>query len=162
MQTEYSIDQSAGKPGMIYDNSLKDAISLKNPDAELKCGCVATLGAAEDEAKHPAAATDVTDEKKVRGVVISHQAVESVEDGEEPGYSTGKVVPVLRKGRIWVKTEDAITVGTSTVNARFMGTGQAGALRGASDSTFTAVLPKSKWVKGNSGAGELAVLEVDL
>ena len=58
-----------------------------------------------------------------------------------------------------------VATGTSTVNVRHTANGgntQLGALRGAADSTFTAVLPKSKWKTSTSGNGQLAILEIDL
>lgn len=166
MQTSYSIDQAAGRPGQIADSSIvQDIETFKNPAAEVKFGCVVTRGAATDEIVHPDAAAEVTDEKVVRGIVVASHEMESKNDGQAPGYVAKSVVPVMRKGRIWTVAEDIITEGTSTVNCRIAANGgntQLGALRGAADSSFTAVLPKTKWKTSTASTGQLAVVEIDL
>lgn len=164
-QTSYSINQAAARVGMIADTSkVKDVESYQNPAAAVFIGRVVTKGGATNEVVHPDAATEITDEKLVRGVVVHAHECESRDDGLGPNYPAKSVVPVMRKGRIWVKAEDAITEGTSTVNVRFADGAASGngALRGAADSSFTAVLPKAKWKSSTSGPGQLAVLEIDL
>ncbi len=166
MQTSYSIDQAAGRVGGIVDSSLvRDIESRINTAAEVKLGCVVTRGASVDEIVHPNTAAKVTDEKLVRGVVVAAHESESKNDSAAGGYVAKSVVPVMRKGRVWVLAEDTITEGTSTVNVRVEASGgdtQLGALRGASQTTFSAVLPKSKWKSSTTGTGQLAVLELDL
>lgn len=167
MQLDYSINQVAGKVGAKADISkIDDVRAFLNVAAEAKFGCVATKGAAEGLIIHPDTAAKITDEKLVHGVVLGAQDIESKRDaGATPGYPTGSMVPCMRKGRVWILAEDTITEGTSTVNARFAASGgntQLGALRGAADSSFTAVLPKSKWVTSTTGNGQLAILELDL
>lgn len=166
MQLNYTIDQAAGSVGAIADSSMiQDIESRINTASEVKFGCVVTKGASTDEIVHPDAAAEITDEKLVRGVVVASHEMESKNDGQAPGYVPKSVVPVMRKGRIWVLAEDTITEGTSTVNVRFAANGgntQLGALRGAADSSFSAVLPKSKWKTSTTGNGQLAILEIDL
>lgn len=163
MQTSYTRDQAVGRVGGIADSAMvQDIETHKNPDVEIKFGCVVTKGAADGEIVHPDAAGEITSELVVRGVAIASHEMESKEDGEDPGYVAGSVVPVMRKGRVWVKAEDTITEGTSTVNVRYAGTGQKGALRGALVTSETAVLPKAKWKTSTTGAGQLAILEIDL
>src|SRR5690606_9168269 len=108
---------------------------------------------------------EVTDEKLVKGIVVASHEIESVNDGEVPGYAAESVVPVMRKGRIWVISATAVTEGTSLVYVRVAANGGntlVGGLTTTSDTSFTAVLPKSKWKSSTSGAAELAVLEIDL
>lgn len=166
MQLSYTIDQASALVGQIADSQMvKDIESKINAAAEVKFGCVVTRGASPDEIVHPDAAGEITDEKLVRGIVVAAHECESKSDGAAPGYVAKSVVPVMRKGRIWVLAEDTITEGTSTVNCRLAANGsntQLGALRGASDTSFTAVLPKSKWKTSTTGNGQLAVLEIDL
>jgi hypothetical protein len=155
-----------GYPGMIADSALVQDIESKlNPAGEVKFGCVVTKGASTELIVHPDAAAEITDEKLVRGIVVATKEQENQASGTgEPGYKVKSVVPVMRKGRIWVKSEDAITEGTSTVNVRYAsgaGGTQLGAFRGAAVSMETAVLPKSKW-KTSCGAAELAIIEIDL
>ena len=166
MQTDYSIDMSAAKVGMLADSALvQDIVSYKNPDAEVKFGCLVTHGAADGEVVHPDAAAEVTDEKLVRGVVVATHELESVENSEDPGYAAGSVVPVLRKGRIWVESEDAVTQSTSGVYARVLASSplvQLGAFRASSMTSYAAAVPKAKWRSSTTGAAQLAVLEIDL
>lgn len=166
MQLTYSIDQAAGSVGMIADSAMvQDIETFKNAAAEVKFGCVVTKGASSGLIIHPDTVGKITDEKLVKGVVVASHEMESQVGSATPGYKVGSVVPVMRKGRIWVLAEDTITEGTSTVNARAIANGgntQLGALRGASDTTFTAVLPKSKWKSSTTGSAQLAVLELDL
>lgn len=162
MQTSYSINQAVGKVGMIVDASfIKDVETFKNPAGEVLFGHVVTKGAATDEIVHPDAATEITDEKLVRGVVLNGGDMESQAGTGKPGYVANSVVPVMRKGRVWVNAEDIISEGTSTVNVRYAG-GQLGSLLGAAVSAATAVLPKSKWKTSTTANGQLAVLEIDL
>lgn len=166
MQLSYSLKQAAGSVGAIADSAMvQDIETFKNPSAEVKFGCVVTRGAASDEIVHPDAAGEITDEKVVRGVVVASHEMESQTGNATPGYIAKSVVPVMRKGRVWVVSESAITEGTSTVNVRHTANGgntQLGALRGAADSSFTAVLPKSKWKSSTSDVNQLAILEIDL
>jgi hypothetical protein len=165
MQLSVSQTMAAGRVGGIADSSLKDVETHKNPDAEIKFGCVVTKGAATGEVVHPDAAAEITDEKLVRGVALASHEMESVRDDEAPGYVVESVIPVMRKGRVWVLAEDTISEGTSTVNVRYAsgaGGTQLGGLRGAAVSMETAVLPKSKWKSSTSGNGQLAILELDL
>lgn len=166
MQTNYSIDQAAGRLGGKADSSIvSDVETGKNPDAEVKFGHVVTKGAASGEIVHPDSAEKITDEKLVKGVVLASHEMESQSGSALPGYKAESVVPYMRKGRVWVKAEDTITEGTSTVNVRHAANGgntQLGGFRGAADSSFTAVLPKSKFKTSTSGNGQLAILEIDL
>lgn len=165
MQTSYSINQSAGRPGAIADSAMvQDIETYKNPAGIVLFGHLVVRGADTESIIPPAAAASITDEKLVRGIVVASHEMESNRDGLLPNYVANSVVPVMRKGRIWVQSESAITEGTSTVNARFaVGAGsRLGALRGAADSTFTAVVPKAKWKSSTGGTEQLAVLEIDL
>lgn len=166
MQTSYSIDQAAGVVGGIADSAIvQDIESFKNPGGEVKFGHVVTRGAASEEIVHPDAAIEITDKKLVRGIVVAAHEMESQSGSAAPGYKAKSVVPVMRKGRIWVKAEDVITEGTSTVNVRFLGGAggtQLGAIRGAAVVGETAELPNAKFKSSTSANGELAILEIDL
>lgn len=163
MQLDYTINQAVAILGQIADSSkIKDVESYKNPAAAVFYGRVVTRGAASDEVVHPAAGAGITDEKLVRGIVVAAHEVESKQDGAAPSYAQNSVVPVMRKGRIWVNAITAVTEGTSTVNVYFQGAGPIGGLRATADASDTAVLPKSKWKSSTTGANQLALLEIDL
>ena len=165
-QLAYTIDQAAGRVGAIADSSpIQDHESFVNAAAEVKFGCVVTRGAASNLIIHPAAAAGITDEKLVRGVVVASHEMESQPGAATPGYVVGSVVPVMRKGRVWVLAEDAITEGTSIVHVRYAagaGGTQLGAIRGSAVASETALLPKAKWKTNTSAVNQLAILEIDL
>lgn len=166
MQTSYSIDMAVGRVGAIADSALVQDIETRiAKQGPVMFGCVVTKGDATDTIVHPDAAAEVTDEKLVRGVVVASHEHESNPEVASPQYDQYTAVPVMRKGRIFVKAEDVISEGTSTVNVRYasgVGGTQLGGLRGAAVASETAVLPKSKWKSSTSSAGQLAVLELDL
>src|SRR5690606_21457218 len=146
MQTSYSINQAAAIPGMIADSSgVKDIVSFKNPNGKVYFGRLVTRDSAVDEVKHPTTAAGVSSPLVVRGVVVAAHEIESVEDGEDPGYAAKSVVPVMTKGRIWVKAISAVTEGTSEVHVYWAGSNPLGGFRGSVDSSFTAVFPYGKW-----------------
>jgi hypothetical protein len=71
---------------------------------------------------------------------------------------------VLRKGRIFVRPEDAVTP-TSEVHVRAVATVAevAGAFRGTNDGTTDTIdiTGFAKW-HTSAGAGEIAILEIDM
>jgi hypothetical protein len=163
MQTSYSIDQAVGRVGAIADSSMvQDIETYKAKAGAIYIGRVVTQGADLEAVVHPDAAGEVTDEKLVKGIVVHSHEMESNNTGSEPIYVQGSIVPVMRKGRIWVEATDAITVGTSTVNVDVTNSASLGKLSGAAlASSASAVLPKAKFKSNTSGAG-LAILEIDL
>jgi hypothetical protein len=163
MQLGYSIDMSVARVGQIADTSyIKDVASYKNPDALVYIGRVVTKGTNADEIVHPSTEAGVSNPLLVRGVVLHSHECESKADGLDPNYAAKSVVPVMRKGRVWVNAIAAATESSSAVHVYFQGSKPLGGLRGSSDSTETAILPKSRWITTTTGANELAVVEVDL
>lgn len=162
MQTSYSLNISPAQAGQIGDSGFHDIVSRKNTASALLFGHAVKLGASEGEVIAPAAAADITDLKLLQGVVVASQTLASSSSGD-PQYPLKSTVPVMRKGRIWVKTESTVTVGTSGVHVRYAGVGNAGAFRGATVSMETAQIPdaQAKWVVGASASG-FALLELNL
>lgn len=158
MQLSYDAEMQKARPGMEGDTSFSDIVTAKNTSEKGYHGLMVAQNG-EDGFKAPAAATDIT--TSPLGVVACAHDMESNRDSDEPHYDEKFPVNVLRKGRIWVRTEGTITVGTSTVNVRYAGTGEKGAFAGTAVSMETAVLPNARWVKGVTGAG-LALLEINL
>ncbi len=160
MQTSYSIDQAAAFAGMKGDGApVQDVVTGENAAAVL-FGSYACLDSAVGSIKAPAAAVDITAIGKQVGVVLAKQDMVSSASGSAQ-YPAKSAVPVMKKGRVWVTVEDAITVGTSTVNVRYAGTGNKGAFAGAAVSSETAVLPGARWLSNTTGAG-VALLEINL
>lgn len=75
-------------------------------------------------------------------------------------YVQGDAIPVLKRGRVWVKVEDAVTP-ASGVRVRIIASGGeiAGSFRGAADSTDTIVIQAARWLTA-ADAGGLALLDL--
>jgi len=161
MQTSYSVKQAASFAGLIADTYQgKDIVTKVNEDGVIYIGRLVSFDDGDLTAKHPAAAADITG--KAIGVVAHSHNNQSKNDGLDPNYEIKKPFDVMKKGRIWVKSEDAVTAYNSTVNVRYVaGSGVVGGFLGAAVSMETAVLPNARWIT-SCGAGELAVLEVNL
>lgn len=164
MQTSYSINQAVARVGQIADTTyIKDVMSYKNPDALVYIGRVVTKGTDAEDIVHPSTQAGVSNPKLARGIVLHSHECESQADGLDPNYAVNSVVPVMRKGRVWVNSVAAATESTSSVNVYWNGSGKPlGGITGAADSTFTAVLPQARFITSTTGANELAVVEVDL
>lgn len=159
-QLSYSIEQAEALEGMLADTTQhKDVLSLNNKDALVYIGKVVSKGTGEDEIIAPAAAADITDVKKVRGVVLHNHALESQSDNLDPNYPIKSCVNVLHKGRIFVKFEDAPSVSVQP-SVRYAGVGKAGAFVSAPVLNETALLPNSKVIA--TFANNFAIVEIDL
>ena len=160
-QLSYSIDQAVGFEGLQADAGIAtDVMSFSNAAAAL-IGKFACRDTADNSMKHPAAATDVTDQKDQLGVVIHTHALESSASGD-PQYPLKSAVPVLTKGRVWVKVEEAVTP-DSDVYVRFaVGTGSVlGAFRASADTATAALLPNARArYRSTAAANGLALLEL--
>jgi len=77
-------------------------------------------------------------------------------------FASGEVCPVVRKGRVWVTSETAVTEG-GNVFVRSVATGNesVGALRATPDSTDCALLRGARWASTTAAAG-LALVELNL
>ncbi len=164
MQTSYTSGMAVARVGQLADTGfIKHVASFKNPDGLVYIGRVVTKGTAAEDVVHPTTAAGVSNPLLVRGIVVHAHECMSQADGLDPNYAAESVVPVLRKGRIWVNAVAAATESTSSVNVYWMGTGKPlGGMTGSADSTNTTVLPNARWLTTTSGANELAVVEVDL
>ena len=162
-QLDYSIDQAVGFEGQLADLMLKN-VESHVAEGEILIGKVVTQGTALGQVVHPDAAGKITDLKLVKGVAIHSHTQESKYPAGSGNYSylDKASIPVLTKGKVWVKAEDVITAATSTVNCRYAGVGSKGALRGAAVALETAVLPNAKWKTSTTAINQLAQLEIDL
>ena len=161
-QTSYSIDTApVGFPGQRVDLAQGDVISAIGETA-LKYGSMAVRGAASSEpyrhlAKEPAAAVDL-DANDILGVVLADQGREQVSSVTDPQYPIKSQVPLMREGRVWVAVVDAVTKGEAVHVSYDTGTeGEFG-----STSLINSVLVAGLRFMSAAGAGEYAMLEVDL
>lgn len=159
MQTSYAIDQSAGLPGQLADAGHQDVVSAINSATAVPFGKLCVAGASEGLCKLPGAATDVTNKGLVLGVSVKTHAIESSLSGD-PQYPVNSVPSLLRKGRIYVKVEQAVAIGDAVYVRYAAGGDGLGSFGNTAGTTERALLDGASWVKG-AGIGGLAVLEVN-
>jgi hypothetical protein len=158
-QLAYNQDPAIGREGLIADNSFRDVLS-RVAETDLPAGRVVTKGTDEKEAKLPAAAADITG-KDVLGITVFDASREPHTATDE--YEATDVIPVLRRGRIWMVAEDAVTEGDD-VYVRHVAAGaeELGRVRSDADGTDAAILPGSTFRTSTSGADQLVVVEINL
>jgi hypothetical protein len=141
VQSSYSFYPKTAMPGMLADLGNKRVLSFLNPNVALYIGCLAVRDSSDGEAKHPTAASDISDMAKVLGVVLQANDLESsVSDGLAAHYPVNSCVNLLNSGIVWVQPEDSPT-NDSLVYVRYA-TGiadntkvQKGAFRSSPDGT---------------------------
>lgn len=159
-QTSYSEEMSPALEGQLADSTQhKDVLSLNNVASLVYVGKVVSKGTGEDEIIEPAAAADISDLKKVRGVALHNHALESQSDGLDANYPQKSCVNVLHKGRVWVKFEDAPSVSVQP-SVRYAGVGKKGAFVSTPVGGETELLPNSKVLA--TASGNMALIEIDL
>jgi hypothetical protein len=170
MQTSYSGAMPIGKVGGISHEMNHDIVTRIAPAAsEMPFGrfCVVNAAAASQGdgtavCKLPDAAGDITTAgNKTGGVVVASQAHGS-EDITEPAYAAKELVPVMRRGRIWVYTEDSVAIGSPVYvrHAANAGLNKLGSFAGATG-TGLALLPGAHFATA-AVAGALAAVELNL
>lgn len=162
MQLSYSLEMGKALEGQMADMGPTDIVTKENTVSAILFGKFVSRGASDSKCIQPAAALDITDATKALGVAMAHQAIESSATGsaQYPQYSA---VNVLKKGRVWVKVEEAVTP-LDPVYVRFAagaGGTDLGSFRMSADTATAAALAGAKFVS-SAGAGELALLELDI
>lgn len=109
MQTSYSTDMPVGFEGLKVDIGLQDIVSRLNPNVIISIGKFVCRDSGDGNIKHPVAATDISDKKARVGVALHAHSMESQSDGLSPNYKVKSAVNVMRKGRVWVAVEEAVT-----------------------------------------------------
>lgn len=160
-QTSYSIDQAAAYDGSVYDLGSTDVVTAVVESSVIP-GIFVTKGAASKGVTPPDALGEVTNPALARGFVVRDVSQESNASGELV-YASEALVPVLKKGRIWVVCEDAFDE-SDRVYVRYATTTngtQLGRVRTDIDATNAVLLERARFL--NSGdAGALALLDLDL
>jgi hypothetical protein len=115
----------------------------------------------------PRLATDITDPSKIMGASIADTSKVTRTSAPFGGYSAGEAVPALKKGRLWMATEDvANVVKGAPVYVRHVATGseQLGAVRPTDDGGDTDPVPFGAAVFTGQviAADNLAVVEWNL
>ena len=152
-QTSYSMSMVTAKKGMLADNGPKDIISRTNPDAAMAHGRLAVLGDSDEVCAVPAVTGDVS--AKALGIVIA-----DLSNLDSTAVEAKKPMSLLRKGRIWVYSEQAVGP-SDTVFVRFGAGGNAGDFRKDADTDKAVALPTAKFVTTVAAAG-LVQVEINL
>ena len=102
-------------------------------------------------------------ESSLLGVALHQFTIEAPSVGaDHVGYTFDKTMSVLRRGRVIVQVEDAVVAGDNVYVRFAVDSGsQLGAFRSDVD-TASAALVKGCRYKTSAGAGELAVVDIDL
>lgn len=153
MQTVYTMYQDAGLAGLIYDLSAHDTYSL-SAEGPVTIGGPVTLGTnKERQCKTPT--TGAGQGALVIGVSILQYDFEQAGNTPAVAYADKETVSVMKKGRIWVNVNDAVTAGN--VANLHLATGKfTDDAVAAGIEAFTQIA--AKFLTSTTGAG-LAVLE---
>lgn len=156
-QTTYNTDLAQAFPGLIADAaSPPDILSRANEEsANVPFGLAVVLGTdGFNQFKLPSATGET-----VLGV-LAHR--HNRDDVEADGLNEGEVGDVLKRGRIWVVTEEAVAP-DADVYFRHTAPGaeQVGAFRTDADTANADQITSARWVAATSGAG-IAQLDISL
>ena len=103
--------------------------------------------------------------RNILGIAVHSPANEqSLVGTPNPGYKITKAMSILRRGRVYVRVEEAVTP-ASVPHVRFEAGGggtRLGAFRASTDTATAEPLGAEFRFKTAAGAGELAVLEISL
>lgn len=167
IQSSYAYSAAIAIEGALADGAAHEVLSMVSEEAtaEIPFGVAVVFNQLEaGDVDNGAVVPDAIDEI-VAGIVV-HQNVYSVGSGGElgdTGLKPGATLNVLRKGRIWVKAEDAVVPGDRLFVRAVAGGGeQEGALRMSQDDSTDCIDCTNCGVFLTSAdAGALSLLEVD-
>jgi len=161
-QTAYSVDPGLAFRGMLGDpNDDSFAIPLAN-------GAAAAQGfgiMVRRDATNPEDQFDVfsaTGQAPV-GVLVHTQAQQNPALAGSLGVDLLEMASVLRRGRIWVRVEEAVAVGDPVFFRHTAGGGgsEIGAFRNDADTASCDQVTAAAWLQGSAAAG-VALLELNI
>lgn len=152
-QTSYSQYQDKGFAGLIADSMFTDKMSYLAEGA-IPFGKPVVLGT-DKERQVAAVGTGVGQGALVIGVSVASHDVEQTSAGVAQ-YSDTQAIPVMKRGRIWVETDDAVVAGAvanlKLSNGKFTDEAVATGIE-----AFTQV--SARFITGTTGAA-LAIVEI--
>jgi len=180
-QTSYSINMQTAQQGQLADVAKASDIVSGCLTASGEVGVFGTLlmrdqTSGDFDVRRPVAgdaSAGAVPSINAFGVVVEAQTIPSNVNSPalQPYYPNKYTVPALRKGRIWVLSEEAVTAGTSTVAVRDA-VGDSGSVLGAFRVSAVAAGANGqadlldaecfRWLTSTTGANALAQLEVNL
>lgn len=152
-QLSYSQYQPAGFAGQLYDIGTNNVISYAAENAIL-FGRPVTLGT-NAEAEVRVVTTSAGQAALAIGIAVASHTVGQTSGGLAQ-YANGETVPVIKRGRVWVETNDAVTAG-AVANLHLASSRFTDEAVGAGIEAFTQF--SARFITSTSGAG-LAVVEI--
>lgn len=163
-QTAYTQDPAVAIEGMLADASFAKEVLSAIADEAIAFGraIARTTGGPADD-RPPRAVLPTTAAEITTGVFLGiSRADTTLEQAATPvGYAVDTTIGYLRKGRIWVLTEEAVALG-DPVFARFAaGAGGSilGLFRNDADTASAAQIPGASF-RSAVGAAGLAIVEL--
>lgn len=160
-QTSYSLSMSTAVAGLPGDAAGAPQVidSYANPVDEIAFGCAVQQVSGDDSA------IELPDNGSaiIRGVAVRDLAEENGSAGADNTFPVNSAVPIMKKGKIWVRVEEAVTP-ASDVYARYTvngGNTQLGAFRTDADAGKAIQITQARFLSSTSGSG-LALLEINL
>lgn len=158
-QTTFGQYQGSGFAGLIYDSGFHDTMSYSAETAAITFGVPVVLGT-NKERQVKAVGTGAGQGALCIGIAAASATVEAaypINTTTTAAYPVGQTVPVFKRGRIWMLTNDAVVAGATanlvlangTVTDEVVATGI---------EAFTQF--KATFITGTTAAG-LAVVEID-
>ena len=141
MQTAYN-DQAIALPGQLGNLSPKKVSTLTSA-ARHGFG-LAVTATSEVAGKLPAAATDITDMKKFRGVALKELSMENKKDGLPAGYEAKRPMSVMEKGEAYVVVTEDVTI-ASPVNVVFEAGADQGKFSGTTTADVSSLVPNARY-----------------
>ena len=129
--------------------------------AGIKPGRGITAGTTKGkQALLPDAAADITTGGMFEGISLWVQGREP--GGDDGEYEDEETMPVMRKGLVWVLTEDAVAYGAAVYcRHTISGSEEEGTFRSDADGADASVVPTAQYRSATSGAA-LALVEINL
>lgn len=166
-QTSFQVDPNVAQSGQLADVHDHDSVTkVVGQATAIKPGLFVVRGTDVDkEAVVPSATTDITGGKALGFVRHKsvHIASSFAQSTDRASYAEDSEMPVVRRGRMYVRCENAFTAGTK-VFVRFTANGAGkvpGNIRSDADTDKAVALPNARFE--NSGdAGELALIRFDV
>lgn len=152
---QYDAGPAAAFAGMLYDLNPR-TVDSRIAEEALPFGIAVDQGTnSETEC---ALCDGSSTASSILGISLRTHALQASDQSDDLAYSAQEMANVMRKGRCWVVTEEAVAVGDDVyVRITASGAEQAGAFRNDADGGDAIQLTNAKWIKGGNG---LAVLEL--
>jgi hypothetical protein len=159
MQLVYNTNPANAFAGLKADTAQFSDILSKSCNADIPFGRLVVRATADDICKLPAAATDIT-ARKYFGVALADSSKEPAIPAAA-AYEEGQTVSALRRGRVWVKVEQAVVMGENAFVRYAAGGDGLGAFGNTAGTSERAALPGAYYLTG-AAIGGLALLDLNL